>query len=157
MEKDMINEREAKEIEILEFRANGNSYGINVKDIREILAYNRKVTPILNAHPFIEGIIMPRDFVITIIDFNQCIKSDIVDEDKNEMIINTRFDDLNIAIHVDSVLGIQKYDEADITAYSKDEEHSEFVTGYLLVGEKKIELVDYKALFRFINPALNLT
>jgi len=153
---EMLNEGEAKEIEILEFKAGGNSYGISVNEIREILAYNMKPTPVPNAHAFIEGIIMPRDFIITILDFNKCFNLNADDEFKNEMIINTRFGDLNIALHVDSVNGIHKQKVDDINNYDSDEEHCEFTTGFILNGDKKLELVDYKKLFKSINTDINL-
>jgi len=156
MEMDMLNEGEAKEIEILEFKAGGNSYGISVNEIREILAYNMKPTPVPNAHAFIEGIIMPRDFIITILDFNKCFNLNSDDEFKNEMIINTRFGDLNIALHVDSVNGIHKQNEAAIHYYDSEEEHSEFTTGFILNGDKKLELVDYIKLFQSINSDIDL-
>lgn len=152
MENNMRNESILKEIEILEFRAGGSSYGIDVNDISEILAYNTKPTPVPNAHRFIEGILMPRDFVITVIDFKQCVPVHGTEE-KNEMIINTRFQNYNIAIHVDSVNGINKYETADIIAY-QEEEHSEYTNAYLDLENRRIEMVDYQKLYLSINPDL---
>ena len=50
----------------LEITLADNHYGINVAKIKEILSY-QKVTPVPNAHPSVEGIFMPRDTMITVI------------------------------------------------------------------------------------------
>lgn len=60
-------------LEVLEFMLDGNSYGINVAKIREIITY-QPVTPVPNSHPSIEGIFMPRDRMITAIDLKNCLQ-----------------------------------------------------------------------------------
>ncbi len=60
METKILLENGTNELEVLEFMVDGNSYGINVAKIREIIPYS-PVTPVPNAHPSIEGIFMPRD------------------------------------------------------------------------------------------------
>lgn len=155
MEKDILLENGTKEIEILEFRAGGISYGIDVNEIREILAYINKPTPVPNAHPFIEGIIMPRDFVITVLDFNKCFPTEYVEETKNEMIINTRYSD--IAIHVDSVNGIHRQVESDITSLEdSEEEHSELITGMVTKEDRDMNMIDFIKLFEMINPEVSI-
>ena len=67
METGILLESGTNELEILEFRIGANYYGINVAKVREILPY-KEPTPIPNAHPCIEGIFMPRDEIITIVD-----------------------------------------------------------------------------------------
>ncbi len=151
-----IESGQVKEFEVLEFRAGGKSYGIFVDEISEILAYTTKATPVLNAHPFIEGVIMPRDFVITVIDFNKCVPLELEEEVKNEMVINTSINNWNIGIHVDGVNGIHNHEASDITLYDGEEEHTEFVLGFLVKGEKKVELVDFVKLFQAINPNIEL-
>ena len=64
MNQENVKEGEIKELEILEFKAGGNSYGVDINEIKEILPYQQKPTPIPNAHPYIEGMVMPRDFII---------------------------------------------------------------------------------------------
>lgn len=152
MEMDIMNESALKEIEILEFRAGDQKYGIGVDEIREILSYTSKPTPVPHAHPFVEGIIMPRDFIITVVDFNKCFDLVSDAELKSQMIINTGFGDKNIAIHVDGVNGIHRQSESNIITYTSEEEHSEFVSGYILKDDNKVELVDFVKLFQSINP-----
>lgn len=66
MDTNILLESGTNELEILEFSIDGNCYGINVAKIREILPY-QTVTPIPNSHTSIEGIFMPRDTMITVI------------------------------------------------------------------------------------------
>ena len=73
METKILLENGTNELEILEFKLDGNVYGINVAKIKEIITY-QPVTPVPNAHPSIEGIFMPRDTMITAIDLKNCLQ-----------------------------------------------------------------------------------
>ena len=73
MDNKIILENGTNELEVLEFVVDGNSYGINVAKIREIIPYS-PVTPVPNAHPSVEGIFMPRDAMITAIDLRNCLQ-----------------------------------------------------------------------------------
>ena len=54
-------------MEILEVKLAGNSFGIPVESVREIVPYE-KTTPVPNSNACVEGIFMPRDVIITAID-----------------------------------------------------------------------------------------
>lgn len=154
MEKDKIVNEAAKEIEILEFRAGGNSYGVDVNDIREILPYNTKPLTIPNVHTYIEGIIKPRDFLIPIVGFTNSLQLSDCDEVKNEMLIVTSINDLNIAFHVDSVKGIHMVSTADLTKPGKKLSTSlkNVITGILPRDDRKIEIIEFRKLINEINP-----
>ena len=72
METNILLESGTNELEVLEFIVGTNHYGINVAKIKEILPY-KQPTPIPNAHPCIEGIFMPRDTIITIVDLSRSL------------------------------------------------------------------------------------
>ncbi len=154
MSRDVLLNGKVSEVEILEFKAGANSYGVNVSDIKEILPYNNKYKAIPNSHPHIEGIIMPRDFLITIVNFKDCLKLADIDENKNEMLIVTSINDLNIAFHVDSVSGIHRLTTDNITEPGKKISTTEksYVIGIFAKEDKKIEIVDLRAIIRNINP-----
>lgn len=105
MDTDILLESGTNELEILEFALGRNRYGINVAKIREILSY-QPVTPIPHANPSVEGIFMPRDVMITVISLKRCIG--IPEDDKEGLFIITNFNKLNIAFHVDEVIGIHR-------------------------------------------------
>ena len=52
MDTKILLENGTNELEILEFTLAGNSYGINVAKIKEIITY-QPVTPVPNSHPSI--------------------------------------------------------------------------------------------------------
>ena len=72
MDTNILLESGTNELEILEFKVADNFYGINVAKIIEILNYQH-VTPVPNSHPFVEGIFMPRDTMISVINLRKCL------------------------------------------------------------------------------------
>ena len=112
MDTNILLENGTNELEVLEFTLNDNHYGINVAKIREILAY-QPVTPIPNAQPSVEGIFMPRDAMITVINLKRCLSLPVEGEQKGLFII-TNFNKLDLAFHVDEVIGIHRVSWADI-------------------------------------------
>jgi two-component system chemotaxis response regulator CheV len=158
MEKDVLFGGVPTELEILEFKAGGNSYGVVVSDIKEILTYDSKPTPIPNAHPFIEGIMKPRDFLIPIVNLIDSLKLSDVDENKHEMIIVTGIDDLNVAFHVDSVSGIHRVMNTDFTKPGKKltTAQKDVIIGILAREDRKIEVVEFRNIMKIINPDINL-
>jgi chemotaxis signal transduction protein len=156
MEKDTMFE--AAEIELLEFKAGGNFYGVNVNDIREILSNNYKLTPVPNAHPYIEGMIMPRDFIIPIINLLKSLKLNDTEEAKMEMLIVSSINNLNIAFHVDRVLGIHRVASSEVTKPGKKVSTpvKNVIIGVLNKEDKKIEIIDFRKIITEINPNVNL-
>lgn len=112
MDSNILLESGTNELEVLEFIINGNHYGINVEKVREILPY-REITPVPNSHPCIEGIFMPRGDIITVIDLFQTLGFDNPDR-RNNFLIVTNFNNLNIAFDVQSVIGINRVSWKDV-------------------------------------------
>ena len=107
MDSNILTESGTNELEVLEFVINGNHYGINVEKVREILTY-QKVTPVPNSHPCIEGIFMPRDRIITVIDLAKALGIQSTEDTSKDMYIITNFNRLHTAFHVQEVLGIHR-------------------------------------------------
>lgn len=145
-----------KEIEVLELKAGGNFYGVNVDEIKEIIPYNKKATPVPNSHPLIEGIIMPRDFLIPIIDLVKGLSLKDVDDYKREMLVVSSVYDMNIAFHVDSVHGIRRVMTSNINKPGKKLSTSakNFVIGVIEIQDRRIELLELKKIIDDINPNL---
>lgn len=112
MDTNILLESGTNELEVLEFVIRGNHYGINVEKVREILTY-QEVTPIPNSNPCIEGIFMPREEIITVIDLFQALGFDN-SEKKNNYFIVTNFNNLNIAFDVEAVLGINRVSWSEV-------------------------------------------
>ena len=158
MDKDVLFNSAIADLEILEFKAGGNTYGINLSDVQEILPYRQKPTSVPNSHPFIEGFLMPRDILLSVVNFTASLKLEDIDDNKNEMLIVTNVENMNIAFHVDSVAGIHRVLVEDIKKPGKklSTNFKECVIGVVTKEDVKIELVDTRTIIRFINPAIKL-
>lgn len=153
MNSGVLLESGTNELEILEFKLGENFYGINVAKIREILPY-KKPTSIPNVHPSVEGIFMPRDLIITIINLARCLN---VPDSKNEaqdMIIVTNFNKLNLAFHVHGVVGIHRVSWNDMT--KPDEAFNTIATGIIKLQGKLIVVLDVEKIITEISPETGL-
>lgn len=155
METKILLENGTNELEILEFILGNNSYGINVAKIREIIPY-QQVTPVPNSHPSIEGIFMPRDTMITAIDLMNCLGRG--ESKPNGLFIITNFNKLDIAFHVDNVLGIHRVSWRDIikpdaTISTTEDSVS---TGIIKKDNKLIIILDFEKIVCDINPETGL-
>ena len=113
MDTNILLENGTNELEVLEFVIGNNHYGINVAKVKEIVNF-QKVTPVPNAHPSVEGIFMPRDTMITVVKLANVLHLPDSDDPKNDMLINTNFNKLNVAFHVHKIVGIHRVSWADI-------------------------------------------
>lgn len=155
MDTKILLENGTNELEVLEFTLDGNSYGINVAKIKEIITY-QPVTPVPNAHPSIEGIFMPRDIMITAIDLKNCLGRG--ESSPNGLFIITNFNKLDIAFHVEEVKGIHRVSWRDIikpdATISTTEES--VATGIIKQDGKLIIILDFEKIVTDINPETGL-
>ncbi len=155
MDTKILLENGTNELEILEFTLAGNSYGINVAKIREIIPF-QPVTLVPNSHPSIEGIFMPRDTMITAIDLKNCLGRG--ESEEKGLFIITNFNQLDIAFHVEAVLGIHRVSWRDIikpdaTISTTDES---VATGIIKKDGKLIIILDFEKIVSDINPETGL-
>lgn len=155
MDTNILLESGTNELEILEFALGNNHYGINVAKIREILSY-QPVTPIPHANPCVEGVFMPRDVMITVINLKRCIG--LEEDEKEGLFIITNFNKLNVAFHVDEVIGIQRVSWQDIikpdsTINSDDNGVS---TGVVKLNDSLVVILDFERIVTDISPETGL-
>ena len=155
MDTKILLENGTNELEVLEFLLDGNAYGINVAKVKEIISY-QKVTPVPNAHPSIEGIFMPRETMITAIDLKNCLQRGVSDE--KGLFIITNFNQLDIAFHVDNVVGIHRVSWKDIIKPDSTVSTSEegIATGIIKINDKLIIILDFEKIASDINPETGL-
>lgn len=155
MDSKILLENGTNELEILEFTLGDNYYGINVAKIREITKYV-PVTPVPNAHPSIEGVFMPRDTMITAIDLKNCLGRG--ESEPKGLFIITNFNKLDIAFHVDNVLGINRVSWSEIikpeVTISSAEEG--IAIGIVKRDERLIFILDFEKIVTDINPETGL-
>ena len=155
MDTNILLESGTNELEILEFALGDNHYGINVAKIREILQY-QPVTPVPNAHPCVEGIFMPRDIMITVINLRKCLG--MSDGDENGLFIITNFNKLNIAFHVDQVIGIHRVSWEEIIKPDStiNGENGSTSTGVIKMKDRLIVILDFESIVSSISPETGL-
>ena len=155
MDTNILLESGTNELEVLEFTLGDNHYGINVAKIREILQYT-PVTPVPNSHPSVEGIFMPRDTMITVIDLKKCLGLPATDE--KGLFIITNFNKLNVAFHVDEVIGIHRVSweniiKPDSTIQGRD---GSTATGVIKMNDKLVVILDFESIVSSISPETGL-
>ena len=155
METNILLENGTNELEVLEFTLNDNHYGINVAKIREILSY-QPVTPVPNAHESVEGIFMPRDTMITVISLKKSLG--LPETDEQGLFIITNFNKLNIAFHVDTVVGIHRVSWAEIIKPDStiNATESGVSTGVIKMDDKLVEILDFEKIVTDISPETGL-
>ena len=155
MDTKILLENGTNELEVLEFELDGNAYGINVAKIKEIIPY-QKVTPVPNSHPSIEGIFMPRDTMITAIDLKNCLQRGVSEE--GGLFIITNFNKLDIAFHVDEVIGIHRVSWADIIKPDStvNAENNGVSTGVIKLEDKLVIILDFEKIVTDISPETGL-
>lgn len=153
MDTKILLENGTNELEILEFTVAGNSYGINVAKVTEIINY-QPVTPIPNAHPSIEGIFMPRDKMITAIDLKNCLQMGVSEE--GGLFIVTNFNKLDIAFHVDNVVGIHRLSWTEIIKPDATVASDSSALGIVKFKDKLIIILDFEKIIADINPETGL-
>ena len=155
MDTNILLESGTNELEVLEFTLGDNYYGINVAKIREILTY-QQVTPVPNAHPCVEGIFMPRDTMMTVIDLKKCLGME--PSEKKGLFIITNFNKLNIAFHVDEVIGIHRVSWEDIIKPDStiNTEDKSAATGVIKLEGKLVVILDFEKIVTDISPETGL-
>ncbi len=155
MDTNILLESGTNELEILEFALGNNHYGINVAKIKEILQYSQ-VTPVPNSHPSVEGIFMPRDVMITVINLRRCLG--MPDSEVDGLFIITNFNKLNVAFHVDQVIGIHRVSweeiiKPDSTLNGQDGSVS---TGVIKMKDRLVVILDFESIVSSISPETGL-
>ena len=158
-EEGILLESGTNELELLEFLVGNQSYGINVAKIRELCPY-QVPTPIPNSHPFIEGVFMPRDEIISVINLAKAL-SISVDESAGtgkDMYIVTNFNKLHTAFHVQRVLGIHRISWTEIIKPDStiSNSSSAVATGIVRINDKITIVLDFEKIVSEINPETGL-
>lgn len=155
MDTNILLENGTNELEVLEFTIGSKHYGINVAKIKEILVYH-EVTPIPNSAPCVEGIFMPRDTMITVIDLAKCLGFERTEE--KGLFIITNFNKLDIAFHVDQVIGIHRVSWTEIIRPNQTVNvgNDGISTGIIKLNDKLIIILDFEKIVSDINPETGL-
>ena len=149
----ILLESGTNELEILEFVISGNSYGINVAKITELMQI-QEVQRMPLAHPCVEGVFQPRSDVYTIVDLAKYLGLSPSDNPGKDILIISNFNKMNIAFHVHAVESIfriswQDIEKPDSIIYGGQEG---VVTGIAKVNDRIISILDFEKITFDISP-----
>lgn len=101
---------------------------------------------------------MPRDKIITIVNLSKCLTGQSKMDVTADMYIVTNFNQLNVAFHVDSVVGIQRISWGDIAKPDTTLENSGngIATGIIKLAGKLIVILDFEKIVSDISPDTGL-
>ena len=153
MDTNILLESGTNELEILEFVVDGHNYGINVAKIREIISYT-ELTPIPNAHPFVEGAFSTRGETITVVNLAKCLGMNECEEKKTDMFLVTSFNGTNAAFHLHSVVGIHRVNWSQIVKPDRliSNSRTSMITGIINIDKHLVILLDFENIVAQISP-----
>lgn len=154
MENNILLETGTNELEILEFTIAGNSYGINVAKVKELMQFS-DVRPMPNANPCLEGVFQPRDELFTVLNLAAYLGLPDSDNPERDIFIITSFNSMKVAFHVHGVESIHRVswtqvEKPDNIIYGNDDG---VVTGIVKIGGKIIAVLDFEKIVYDISPS----
>lgn len=157
VETGILLESGTNELELLEFVVGTQHYGINVAKINELCPY-QEPTLVPNSHEYIEGIFMPRERIITVIDLAKALGLRTSGDSTHDMYIITNFNRLHTAFHVQEVLGIHRVSWKDIVKPDSTISGSGkgVATGITKINDKIIVVLDFEKIVTEVNPETGL-
>lgn len=151
----ILLESGTNELELLELVADGQSFGINVAKVREIVTYEEeRVVAIPSAPPSIRGMYNYRGGTFNLIDLNLELNRDIENRERPIVVI-TQFNTVTTGFLVDSVQAIHRFSWKDISPMSSifSEDATSF-TGSVRInkGEDLMLLLDLENILARLMP-----
>ncbi|MEG1895334.1 MAG: chemotaxis protein [Oscillospiraceae bacterium] len=150
---EILLESGTNEMELMEFTIDGNTFGVNVAKIREIIMPS-PVKKMPHSNPVVEGVFKLRDIVITVIDLPQYLGVKPSDENGKDLFIVTNFNKVHVAFRVHTVVGIDRIRWSDIqkpdkTIYGGSDG---VATGIAECQGRLITILDFEKIIAEISP-----
>ena len=148
---------ETSVLELMEFTMAGNSYGINVAKVTEIMR-RCPITHMTKSHYCIDGIFKPRDKIITVINLPRYMNLSESETPETDMFMLTNFDNVNAAFLVHTVEAMHRIKWSDVERPSAIiyGDQDSVMTGTTKIGDKMITIIDFEKVLYDINPETGL-
>lgn len=153
----ILLESGTNELEILEFTIGGETFGINIAKVREIImAQKVKIMP--NSHPAVEGVFKQRNEIITVINLGKYLGIPKSEDITRDVFILTHFNKLDFAFHVDQVIGIARVSWSEIqktdkAIYGGNEGLSTGIANY---QDRLISILDFEKIIAEMSPETSI-
>ena len=154
MNTNILLESGTNELELLEFQVGDNNFGINISKVVEIMI-NQDVTPVPNSPDEVEGVFIPRDKLISVIDLHKVVHVPHAKSGK-EIFIICEFNRMHVAFHVTKVKGIQRISWSDISdppsvANGTGNDAIGLATGVAKINDRIIIIMDFEKIVSTLN------
>lgn len=145
---DILLESGTNELEIAEFTVDGQSYGINVAKIRELIEYNPdRVNRIVGAPFSVLGTYNHRDKPVPLVSLHQFLGADLKRLVQYPILIITEFNLSFYAFLVDQVIDIHRISWAEFNpSHSFVQKYSSCVGGTFTINGREIVMLDYESI-----------
>lgn len=151
-DKGILLESGTNELEIVEFEIGNVLFGINVVKVREIIN-PVSITPVPNAHSYIEGIIELRGEVLPVVDIAKALKMEPSNTPEKDKLIVTEFNQQKIVFHTHAVTQIHRISWKEIEKPSDLYQGLETqITGVVKLNGQMLLLLDFEKLISDVNP-----
>ncbi len=146
-------ETESREMQILEFRVGETSYGMDVAIVCELLQY-RPVEPMPQAMPCVEGVICPRNELLTVIELAAYLNHPASQRQEQDIFIIAEIGHTRIAFHAHQVVGMHQVpldavEKPDPTVFGGN---AGVVTGVAKMNGNLISILDFDKIMTDVNP-----
>jgi len=137
----------------MEFTMAGNSFGINVAKVTEIMR-RCPITPMTHSHYCIEGIFKPRGLIITVINLPRYMELPESENPEQDMFMLTNFDNVNAAFLVHTVEAMHqiKWSSVERPSAIIYGSNDSVITGTTKIGDRIITIIDFEKVLYDINP-----
>ena len=144
-------------LELMEFTIAGDSFGINVAKIIEIMRYS-KLTPMSLSHPCIDGVFKPRGSIVTVINLPRYLGLKENETPEDDMFMLTNFENVNAAFLVHTVEGMHqiKWDNVERPSSIIYGAQDSVITGTTKIDGNIITILDFEKVLFDINPETGL-
>lgn len=154
MNTNILLESGTNELELLEFQVGDSNFGINISKVVEIMI-NQEVTPVPNSPDEVEGVFIPRDKLISVIDLHKVVNTPHKKTGK-EIFIICEFNRMHVAFHVTKVKGIQRISWSDISdppsvANGNGTDAVGLATGVAKINDRIIIIMDFEKIVSTLN------
>ncbi|PVZ66685.1 chemotaxis protein CheW [Pelagibaculum spongiae] len=142
-----MTDKQDEIIQWVTFRLEGETYGINVMQVREVLRYS-EIAPVPGAPSYVLGIINLRGNVVTVIDTRQRFGLSSREITDNSRIVIIEAEGQVLGILVDSVAEVVYLKASDVETAPNvgNEETAKFIQGVAQKDEDLLILVDLNKL-----------
>jgi two-component system, chemotaxis family, chemotaxis protein CheV len=145
--KRILLESGTNELEVLEFKIGGESYGINVMKVREVLTL-QPVTALPESHELVDGMLKLRGDALMQVNLIRYLGEQMSDHDK---LIITEFNQKKLAFRVSDVSNIDRMSWKEIDVV-KGVNADIPVIGVVKYPDRMVMILDFESIVAFVMP-----